>query len=100
MRARKLTKQCTGKNANPTAIARLKEGTDPYTAKQLSTRPRRLTVEDVGFIGKEEGSWSCASETGIERPPPAASNIEVQCQTGGASSDDDPFGFGFGLDEP
>ena len=99
MRARKLTKPCTGKNANPTATDRLKNGTDPYTARQLSMRPRRLTVEDVGYVGKEEGTWSCASETGIERPPHAAANMVVQPQTGSVSSDDDPFGFGFGLDE-
>ena len=99
MRARKLTKPCSGKLANPTAIARLTDGTDPYTSKPLSTRPRRLTAEDVGYRGKEKGSWSCASETGIERPPPPHNNV-VRCETGVYSSDDDPFGHGYGLDEP
>ena len=104
MRARKLTKQCSRKMRNPTAILRLSNGTDPYTETLLSTAPRRLTTADVAYTGKEDDTWSSASITGCERPPPLAKSgaIDITRHTTGdvaSYSDEDPFNFGFGLDE-
>ena len=78
MRARNLTKPCKGKVANPRVLSKLSQGKHPYDDKNLATAPRRMTVDDVGYASKEQGSWSDGSVTGCERevlptPPHRAS---------------------------
>ena len=115
MRARNLTKPCKGKVANPRALSRLSQGKHPYDGKNLVTAPRRMTVDDVGYASKEQGSWSDGSVTGCERevlPTPPAQSIGQHCGIAcmlvcvcnrraqmEPSSDEDVFGFGGGIDE-
>ena len=104
MRARNLTKPCRGKVANPRALTRLANGRHPLDDKDLATLPRRLTTDDVGVVLKEHETWSDDSLTGCERPLPTshdhcASNTVSTCAFIDSEFEDDPFGFGFGLDD-
>ena len=104
MRARNLTKPCRGKVANPRVLSKLSQGKHPYDDKNLATVPRRMTVDDVGYASKEQGSWSDGSVTGCERevlPTPPAQSISQHCGIAQMepSSDEDVFGFGGGIDE-
>ena len=103
-RARNLTKPCKGKIANPRALARPTAGRHPYDDKDLSTRPRRLSVNDVGIAPKEQDTWSEDSLTGCERPN-AIDVVSMHMDTASSclvheyvEADEDPFDFGFGLD--
>ena len=63
---------------NPRAVANLEKVLHPYTGIRLTSAPRRLTEEDVGYNAKELDTWSDASVTGTERPlPPACPRFHV-----------------------
>ena len=83
--------------ANPRALNRLMNGRHPVEDNDLATMPRRMTINDVGIAPKEQNTWSDASFTGGDRPPPTVS--VTRCDDGLPLSDEDPFGFGFGIDE-
>ena len=78
-------------------------GRHPYDDKDLATAPRRLTVDDVGTAPKDRGSWSEGSVTGCERnnlPDPPVQQVDhMLAGRDEPSSEEDPFDFGFGLDE-
>ena len=80
------------------ALKKLSSDRHPHDDKDLATAPRRMTVDDVGVAPKEQGSWSEGSITGCERPvppPPITQGVE----SFDPLSEEDPFGFGFGIDK-
>ena len=72
-------------------------GRHPHEDTELATAPRRLTVDDVGIAPKEQCTWSENSFTGRERSPPI--HAVTQSMHAEHESDEDPFGFGFDIDE-
>ena len=108
-RARNLAKVCSRRMRNPRVTKLLELGKHPYESGNplLATMPRRLTIRDVGgtcysFQGDSDGSITGNERTmpRVIRPLDTVTSDKciplVEC----FSEEEDPFGFGVGLDAP
>ena len=70
-RARNLKRQCSHRMTSPRAVRVLNNGFHPYDGALLVTKPRRLSIRDVGYlIVKGRLRWMLKSRaTRIPSPP-------------------------------